>query len=71
VLGFKRLKDKLPAVVGDCIENEWHDDKTGNTYQRTARGMLVWRKADGVTSFTDGRRTWIDTAQGVLAPRDG
>jgi serine/threonine-protein kinase len=71
VLGFKQLRDKIPAVVGDCLENEWHDDRTGDSYQRTTRGMLVWRKADGVTSFTDGRRTWIDRPDGVLAPSEG
>ena len=30
-----------------------------------AKGLLVWRKADNHTAFTDGYRTWVDGPKGV------
>jgi hypothetical protein len=59
VLGFKTLHDGIPITVGDCLENERHDLMTGDGFQRTAGGLLFWRKADSHTAFTDGYRTWV------------
>jgi|GEM_PF-4826643 len=59
VLGFQTLHDHLPQIVGDCLEDEHHNPITGDTIQRTTRGLLVWRKADNWTAFTDGYRTWV------------
>lgn len=54
--GFKLLHDLLPDIVGECLENEqWVGD---GTRQRTTGGLLVWRRADNWTAFTDGYRTW-------------
>ena len=64
-MGFAALHDKIPNVVGDCAENEhWVPDRN-QTIQRTTKGLLVWRKSDGVTAFTDGNRTWLDGPNGV------
>lgn len=65
VLGFKTLHDGIPNTVGDCLENERHDLMTGDGFQRTAGGLLFWRKADSHTAFTDGYRTWV---QGPYGP---
>src|SRR5262249_12277810 len=65
VMGFKQLHDKIPNVVGDCAEDERWVPERNVTEQRTTRGMLVWRKSDGLTAFTDGYRTWVDGPTGV------
>ena len=64
-LGFKALRDLIPDVVGDCLENEQHDPETGVTRQATTNGKLTWRKADNWTGFTDGERTWINGPEGL------
>ena len=64
-LGFKTLRDLIPDVVGDCLENEQHDAETGVTRQATTNGRLIWRKADNWTGFTDGERTWINGPEGL------
>ena len=64
-LGFKALRDLIPEVVGDCLENERHSPETGMTLQTTTNGQLIWRKADNWTGFTDGERTWINGPEGL------
>lgn len=64
-LGFKTLHGLVPAVVGDCLENEHHDPLTGDALQMTTKGLLVWRKADNFTAFTDGYHTWINGPEGL------
>jgi hypothetical protein len=69
-LGFKALRDQIPTEVGQCLENESHNAANGNTEQRTTAhhgkgGLLVWRKADNWTAFTDGYWTWINGPFGV------
>jgi S1-C subfamily serine protease len=65
-LGFKLLADQIPEVAGDPIENEWHNPVTGDTLQRTTTGLMVWRKADNWTAFTNGHRTWVNGPFGVM-----
>ncbi len=70
-LGFKALRDQIPEKVGGCLENEWHNTANGNTEQRTTAhhgkgGLLVWRKADNWTAYTDGYWTWVNGPFGVL-----
>lgn len=65
VLGFKTLHDLIPNIVGDCRENERHDGLTGDGLQATTKGLLVWRKADNLTAFTDGFRTWVNGPNGI------
>jgi hypothetical protein len=64
-LGFAALHDLLPDVIGSCVENEWHHALTGDALQRTTGGLLVWRKADNWTAFTDGARTWVNGPFGL------
>jgi hypothetical protein len=63
-LGFATLHDVLPAIVGSCIDDE-HYGVNGDSLQHTSGGLLVWRKADNWTAFTDGYRSWINGPTGI------
>ena len=65
VLGFAALHDQLSAIVGACLGDEAPDPATGDALQHTTGGLLVWRKADNWTAFTDGSRTWVNGPDGV------
>jgi hypothetical protein len=65
VLGFERLHALIPDVIGDCVVDEHHDPTSGDGVQETTRGLLVWRKADNWTAFTDGATTWINGPFGL------
>jgi plastocyanin len=65
VLGFRDLRALVgPQVVGECVEDQRYA-ANGNAEQRTTGGLLVWRKADNWTAFTDGNRTWLSGPQGL------
>jgi hypothetical protein len=69
--GFATLHDLAPDVVGDCKEDEHHDATSGDALQATTNGLLVWRKADNWTAFTDGSTTWINGPEGLQSrPND-
>lgn len=71
VLGFATLHELLgPAIVGDCLEDERHDPASGDAEQRTSRGLLVWRKVDNWTGFTDGHLTWVNGPLGLQRRRN-
>ena len=65
VLGFRTLHDLIPDVVGDCLVDEHHNPENGDGLQETTRGLLVWRKSDNFTAFTDGHRTWVNGPNGL------
>src|SRR5579871_3045484 len=70
VLGFAALHDLIPDIVGDCIDNEMHG-ANGDGLQHTTDGLMVWRKADNWTAFTDGANTWINGPYGLeMRPND-
>ncbi len=58
-LGFANLAKQIPQNVGQCKVNEAFNTANGNAEQLTTGGLLVWRKADNWTAFTDGYRTWL------------
>ena len=68
-LGFATLRQMIIAqqgdIVGQCLENEWHNAFNGDGLQRTTGGLFVWRKADNWTAFTDGATTWINGPFGL------
>src|SRR5439155_3666053 len=45
--------------------------ENGNSEQRTSGGLLVWRKADNWTAFTDGTTTWINGPAGLASRPNG
>ena len=72
VLGFASLKALIdaaegPAKVGDCLEQQRFNPENGDALQQTTGGLLVWRKADNWTAFTDGYRTWLNGPHGLQA----
>ena len=65
VLGFANLRDLIGHdIVGECLENQ-HHGPNGDGLQQTTGGLLVWRKADNWTAFTDGFRTWLNGPNGL------
>lgn len=64
-LGFKLLADQIPCEVGKPLEEEHFEPSTGNSLQKTSAGLMVWRKGDNWTAFTDGARTWINGPEGL------
>jgi hypothetical protein len=64
VLGFAALQAQIPDVVGTCLDDERHA-ANGDAVQHTTGGLLVWRKADNWTAFTDGYWTYIDGPVGL------
>src|SRR5260370_38667131 len=64
-LGFAALDDLIPNVVGSCVDNEFHDPQTGDALQHTTNGLLVWRKSDNWTAFTDGSQSWVNGPLGL------
>ena len=64
-LGFKVLHDMIPDIVGQCVTDEMHDPENGDGLQFTTNGMLVWRKADNWTAFTNGYMTWVNGPYGL------
>lgn len=63
--GFQVLRDLIPDLVGACLEDERYNPRSGNAEQRTTGGLLVWRKTDNWTAFTDGHETWINGPNGL------
>lgn len=64
LLGFAALAEMIPDVVGTPKEDE-HWEANGDSQQVTTGGLLVWRKADNWTAFTDGHTTWINGPNGL------
>src|SRR5688500_9668629 len=65
VLGFAAVRALLATQAGQCLENQQTNVANGDAYQRTTGGLLVWRKADNWTAFTDGFRTWVNGPRGL------
>ena len=64
--GFAELRGLVGEQrVGACLENEHYNLENGNAEQRTTGGLLVWRKVDNFTAFTDGGTTWINGPNGL------
>jgi len=65
ILGFKQLASQVPDAVGPCLTNQ-ATALNGDAQQRTANGLLVWRKSDNWTAFTNGARTWMNGPYGLV-----
>ena len=63
-LGFKALATLIPGVAGTPVEDE-HYGANGDSLQQTSTGLMVWRKSDNWTAFTDGSITWINGPLGL------
>lgn len=66
VLGFATLANTIPQQVGQCADSESHNIANGDALQHTnTGGLMVWRKGDNWTAFTDGYHTWINGPTGL------
>ncbi len=65
VLGFSALHALIPGIVGDCKVDQHYNPLNGDALQETTAGLLVWRKADNFTAFTDGHSTWVNGPRGL------
>jgi hypothetical protein len=65
VLGFASLHSVIPDITGACADNESHSPDNGDAVQHTTNGLLVWRKADNGTAFTDGFWSWVHGPDGL------
>jgi hypothetical protein len=63
-LGFADLRAMIPAEIGWCLTDA-APQPNGDVQQPTQNGLLVWRKADNWTAFTDGATTWVNGPQGL------
>jgi len=64
VLGFATLHSMIPTITGNCVNNESHTANSDGL-QNTVNGLMVWRKADNFTAFTNGSQTWINGPFGI------
>jgi plastocyanin len=65
ILGFETLRNLIgPQTVGNCLEDQ-RFAANGNAEQRTTGGLMVWRKADNWTAFTNGYETWLNGPMGL------
>jgi hypothetical protein len=72
VLGFATLRDLVGAQkVGTCLEDEHFNLENGNSEQHTSGGLLVWRKVDNFTAFTDGGTSWVNGPEGLQSRPNG
>lgn len=63
--GFGIIHDQISNIVGECLEDEHYNPQNGDALQRTINGLMVWRKSDNFTAFTDGNRTWVNGPYGL------
>ncbi len=64
VLGFQTMASLIPDLVGQPMEDE-HHGVNGDGLQQTTTGLMVWRKADNWTAFTNGSWTWVNGPNGI------
>ncbi len=64
-LGFETLAEMIPEIAGTPLENEHHNPLNGDGLQATTTGLMVWRKADNWTAFTNGYWTWVNGPYGL------
>jgi len=66
IQGFKTLHDLASSEIGDCLDKQTFVS-TGDALQHSTNGLLVWRKSDNWTAFTNGYMTWINGPDGLVS----
>gem|GEM_PF-5407746 len=70
-LGFATLAALIPQQSGQCTDNEARNPVNGDALQHSTNGLLVWRKLDNWTAYTNGFMTWINGPAGVQSRLNG
>ena len=60
MLGFRTLRDLMPEVVGDCVEDEWYDQDRRETRQQTIAPDCAVRPACLTNSLDVGFRDGVN-----------
>jgi uncharacterized integral membrane protein (TIGR00698 family) len=64
---FVRLSQQLSTGMGTPVACAEVDKATGNTVQRTSRGVATLRRGSGRVTFSDGQRSWSIGGSRLLA----
>ena len=64
-LGFAGLRQQVGAAMGDPVECERTDPRTGSASQRTTTGLALYRRDTNTPMFTNGQEHWALTAGGL------
>ncbi len=64
---FVGLSRQPPASMGTPLGCARLDQATGDTIQRTTRGVATLRRATGQATFSDGRRSWAIAGTRLLS----
>lgn len=63
---FKEIRDQIPEIVGDCLEDEAIESETGNLEQRATNGKLVRAKGSPWSLFTNSSHSWVRGPLGLV-----
>ncbi|MGH2365863.1 MAG: hypothetical protein ACRDHX_14580, partial [Chloroflexota bacterium] len=66
ILGFKTLQALDAGGIGTCLDNQTFAGN-GDALEHTTKGLMVWRKSDNWTAFTNGYMTWINGPNGLVS----
>lgn len=67
VFGFASLAERLgPAIIGEPLECEYVDPRTGDAWQQTSTGQAFYRRGSGLPTFFAGPRHWALLADETL-----
>jgi hypothetical protein len=64
--GFLALAEALGPTVGEPTECAHIDMANGDTYQQTAKGVAIYRRATNTPIFTSRGEHWALTADGLV-----
>lgn len=64
-LGFAGLRQQVGVAMGDPVECERTDPRTGSAFQRTTTGLALYRRDTNMPMFTNGQEHWALTAGGL------
>src|SRR5581483_9533933 len=63
---FTSLKQALGTTMGNPVDCQHQDPKTGETVQTTSTGLAYLDSKDGYPSFTTGAQHWALAKSGVV-----
>jgi hypothetical protein len=64
--GFALLAFELGPIMGEPLECQYSDEETGDTLQRTTRGLAYYRQGTNVAAFTNGWERWALGPEGLV-----
>ncbi|HLZ29945.1 MAG TPA: hypothetical protein VKV73_21705 [Chloroflexota bacterium] len=64
---FEALADRLGPTMGNPVECEHTDPRTGDTLQSTTSGLAYFRPYASTPAFTDGWQHWALVDEGLVS----